>query len=131
MLVYINLFIKSGDVIVTINEKCQLLPIIKTQKVIFKFEKDEKGVLTYGYEYGKDIKEWENMLYDLDLVAYDYRKNMELLQNKEIAKYTRDEVLTHMTYIIRGERFCDGVIAANVEDGTLEKLCMRLHEITK
>lgn len=115
----------------TINEKCQLLPIVKTQKVNFKFERDEKGVLAYGYEYSKDILEWEKMLYDLDLIDYNYMQNMESLKNKEILDYTRDEIITHMTYIIRGERFCDGVIATNVGDGTLEKLCMRLHEITK
>lgn len=114
------------------NEKCQMLPIIHTQTAVYHSAKSENGVFHLGYyKYGKDVQKWIKLLYELDLVDYHYMQNMKLLQDKEIAEYTRDEVLTHMTFIIRAERFCDGTIAVSLENGEIEALCTRLHEITK
>ena len=40
-----------------------------------------------------------------------------------------DELRTVITHYIRGERFCDGLIAGAVEDGTLLKVLMRVREL--
>lgn len=58
-------------------------------------------------------------------------KHLEKIKDKPIEELTRDEILTRMTFLVRGERFCDGTIEKALNDGTLEALSVRLHEITK
>ena len=50
-------------------------------------------------------------------------------RGKAIEEYNLDELKTMFTFINRGERFCDGHIAAYVENGDLLRLLKRLNEI--
>lgn len=59
----------------------------------------------------------------------NYSANYEKIGDKEISQMNRKEIATMLTFIQRGERFCDGHIACYVEDGTLLKLMERLREI--
>ena len=45
---------------------------------------------------------------------------------KTIEELSLEETLSYLTFIIRGERFCDGHIASYLEDGTIESLCDNL-----
>ena len=115
-----------------INEKCQKLPVIKTQKSEWGGGLQPDGTIQFPFPiYSKAVGEWEDALYELDLTDKNYFENMEKIKGKPVSKLTRDEILTRMTYLIRAERFCDGTIEEALNDGTLEALSTRLHEITK
>lgn len=59
----------------------------------------------------------------------NYLRNWEKIEEKPIEEMTRKEVATMLTFIIRGERFCDGHIAGYVESGELLRLMLRLREL--
>ena len=67
----------------------------------------------------------------LELADKNYSANMEKISDKDLSLLSRDEILTRMTALIRGERFCDGLIAKALRDGSLEALSVRLNEITR
>lgn len=114
------------------NKKCQRLPILRTQKVEWSRGDKKDNVITLSYPiYGDDVDAWTKAMYDLDLVDRNYLDNSKLIEDKDISELTRDETLTRMTFLIRGERFCDGMIAKALGSGELEALCVHLHEITK
>ena len=64
-------------------------------------------------------------------IMYGYRTRMEELEknNTPIEQYELRDVLAEATYIVRSERFNDGVIATYVSNGRLLKLLLRLREI--
>lgn len=115
-----------------VNERCQALPIIHTQKVEWSKGKNKDNVITLSYPiYNDEVKAWIDTFYSLDIADTDYIKNTEKLKLKQIPDLTRDETLTRITAIIRAERFCDGTIAEALENGVLEELCVHLHEVAK
>ena len=115
-----------------INEKCRKLPVIKTQKSKWGGGLQPDGTNQFPFPiYSKSVEEWIDAMYELDLTDKNYYKNMEKIKDKPITELTRDEILTRMTYLLRAERFCDGTIEDALNDGTLEALSTRLHEITK
>ena len=58
-----------------------------------------------------------------------YLSNYEKLKGKPISEMKRKEIGTMLTFIARGERFCDGHIMGFVESGQLLELMKRLKEI--
>ena len=60
---------------------------------------------------------------------YDYLAHHEKIADKPIEKLTLAELATMYTFLQRGERFCDGHIAAYIKDGTLYKLVKRQQEL--
>lgn len=115
-----------------INERCRALPVLRTQKVEWSRGGKNGNVITLSYPiYGDDVKRWIDMFYESELGDRNYIDNSKLIKDKDIDRLTRDETLTRMTHLIRGERFCDGVIAKALENGELEALCVHLNEITK
>jgi len=127
----------------TINQKCQQLPILRTQSVEWGgLERNYTNKLIFPYpKYGDDVREWITKMNELQLMDYDYSENYRVMdlkakqegttvQEKDVTTFTRDEILTLMTYFIRCERFCDGLIADNLKNGRLEAMCMHLHNIT-
>lgn len=114
------------------NERCQALPVIHTQKTEWSKGDIKDNVITMSYPvYNDDVKKWIDTFYSLDIADTDYIENSEKILDKNIQDLTRDETLTRLTKIIRTERFCDGTIAKALEDGTLEELCLHLHEVAK
>ena len=59
----------------------------------------------------------------------EYSSHYKKLKGKPIEKMNRREIATMLTFISRGERFCDGHIASYVESGELLKLMLRLKEL--
>lgn len=61
----------------------------------------------------------------------DYMKHYEKIKDKPVENMTLKEIGTMYTFISRGEKFSDGFIAANIEDGTMYRLVSRHMELTK
>lgn len=59
----------------------------------------------------------------------DYLTRYEAIKDKAITTYTLAEIATFYTFLVRGERFSDGHIAAYIEDGTLYRLVKRQQEL--
>ena len=107
-----------------LNNRCKLLPFIKIMDTEWDMGHElEDGSITMPFpKYSEEVIEWIRTFYDLDLVDENYFKNFEYIKDKPIEALSRDEILTYLTYFIRGEKFCDGLIAANLKNGTIEKL---------
>ena len=69
-------------------------------------------------------------MHELHLMDMHYRTKYEQVRGRNIAGMDRDEVLTCMTWLIRAEQYGEGVIATALEDGSLERLCLRLRQVT-
>ena len=80
-------------------------------------------------KYEKDIFDWITQYHELKLLDKNYVDNYKYISEKPIEGMSRNEVLTFLTHIIRGEKFCDGLIASNLENGTIEKLQNRLRAV--
>lgn len=60
-----------------------------------------------------------------------YPSHYEKLKDKAIESLSLREIATMYTRMLRGERFCDGFIAENIEDGTLYRLVLRHAELLR
>lgn len=60
---------------------------------------------------------------------FNYGKNYEKIGRKPIEEMNIKEIATVLTFITRGERFCDGHIAGYVESGELLRLMLRLRDL--
>lgn len=76
--------------------------------------------------YDKEVYQALGML----SVDHNYAKHYEKLERKPIEEMNCKEIATVLTFIVRGERFCDGHIAGYVESGDLLRLMLRLRELT-
>lgn len=116
----------------TLNERCRKLPFIKTQKTEWRIQNSNEGdtcVLPYPL-YRDEIHDWIKAFYSLDLIDKNYIENYENIEDEEIECLSRNEVLTYLTHLIRGERFCEGLIAEVLENGIIERLELRLRALT-
>jgi len=75
-------------------------------------------------------KEVFDILYNLGIDDDLYEKHT-IVESKKIKEMTLDDIKVMYSYIIRGERFCDGHILMYIEDNTLYKLLQRQIEIIK
>ena len=117
-------FEEGVDLIV--NSK--LLPKLKSRIVKWKEpEIGEDGIIVMGFPlYDEEVNNWINEFYRLELPDYNYLDNIRKYKRKRIEELSLEETLSYLTFIIRGERFCDGRIATALENGTIEKLCNNL-----
>ena len=112
-------------------EKCRMLPVLTSRKTAIGGGDQVNGIFRQPFPiYDDEVCRWIEAMYELDLMDRDYLSNIEKMKDRPIEKLGRDEVLTRMTWLIRGERFCDGLIAEWLENGLLEALCRRLYELT-
>ena len=88
------------------------------------------GVLTIPYPI---YPKWVHEAFSFLRQDHKYLENMEVISNKHIriCEYGIDELTTHLTFIQRRERFCDGFIATQIDNGMLLMLLERLYEIEK
>ena len=113
-----------------IKENAKKLPKLKSRKVEWQKSKQRSdNVIELGYPiYDKEVENWIHEFYRLKLTDFNYLENFEIYKHKEIEKLSLEETLSYITFIIRGERFCDGHIASALENGMIEKLCNNLKE---
>ncbi len=75
---------------------------------------------------GEKLTHFFQYLYENNLFDYHYGENIEKIKNKKIEDLTKEEIFTKLSFIIRGDRFCSGLIYSNFKDGTLLKLIEQL-----
>ena len=111
-----------------IKDRAKKLPFIKSQKVEWQSSKEnEDGSFTMPFpKYDKTIYDWIEAFYNLKLLDHNHLENFDYIKDKNIEDLNFDEILSYLTHIIRGERFCDGMIATNLENGTIELLEKKL-----
>ena len=106
----------------TLRERVKKLPFIKSQKIEWCPLKRNKKYIEMPYpKYNKEILKWIDDFYNLKLVEYNYTENYENYKEKIIEQLTDEELLSYLTFLIRGERFCDGLIAENLNNGIITK----------
>ena len=93
----------------------------------YPMRKRNDGVYVMGYP------EYPEGLYDIfDFLGHDYNYRFTMEEWPENLLPTDMDIWqiqTALTYLARAERFCDGVIAGAIDDGTLLKLLLRLDDI--
>ncbi len=90
--------------------------------------KIEEGRCQLGYpEYPPEIFE----VFQVMEPDYQYDTNMRKILDRRLlpTELSLAQIQTCLTWICRGERFCDGMIAEKVNDGTLLKLFCRLEDL--
>lgn len=103
-------------------------------------QKDEYDVLVQAADYLKDNPKVQcNPYPDYDARVMNalgtltgdknYQTNYDKLKGKAIEKMSINNIATMYTFLLRGERFCDGHIASYIEDGTLLRLIRRHLEL--
>ncbi len=112
----------------TIKDRARKLPYIKSQKVEWEEikENDDKSFSMPFPNYDKEAIDWIEAFHSLKLLDHNYVENFNYLKDKNIEELDFYEILSYLTYIIRGEKFCDGLIASNLENGNIELLEKRL-----
>ena len=77
----------------------------------------------------KQLSEFMKYIYDNDLIDKNYLENNKKIEHKDINNMNFNEVMTAITYFLRGERFCSGFWYSNFKDGTILKLLERLRDL--
>ncbi len=77
----------------------------------------------------KQLSEFMKYIYDNDLTDKNYLENNKKIEHKDINNMNFNEIMTAITYFLRGERFCSGFWYSNFKDGTILKLLERLRDL--
>ena len=111
-----------------------------------KFETDEIGKWSYGdknsfpfpayteliHEFIKDVHDFCENNPEYDLWHYrDKMKSYGLKSDKsaDISSLDVEAVLTLIMWVVRGERFCDGLILSSIKEGRMQAMLRRLKEL--
>ena len=107
------------------------MQIVKTQKIEWQDVGSNTSEKCYfrAPVYNQDINNLIKEMYENDLMDLNYIENYKLIADKDIDTLQENEILTFLTYIIRGERFSEGLIAIFTENGTIEKLTTRYNQL--
>ena len=134
--------IKNEKLNLSKKEKCRI--IVKTfpkidKNILQKIQDErkrqkelaEKLIINGYFPCPNEFQVWIHKFYELELLDGDYLDKHELIKNKKINDLTLDETLTKLTFFIRQDRFCTGLIVSQIENGIFEKLVKRLNELTQ
>lgn len=92
---------------------------------------EDRKIVIQESDLGEKLKTFIRYFGTSDLFDKEYVENEKLIQGKDINELIYKEVGTMLTAIIRGDRFCSGLIYSKVNDGTFLKLLERLIELTQ
>ena len=102
----------------------KLLSLIEQGKAYKTFPAQKEGnIVRLGHI------QYDFCFYDLVKIIgpdYEYRQHIEAVKLKQIAELTLSEITTYFTWLDRGERFCDGLIASYIDNGTVTQLLERI-----
>jgi len=101
-------------------------------------KKNSNGSFQLSYPiYGEEVYRLMDSFAAGNFACRDYLRRTESLNSdsKEetaafIATANIDDLLALLTLYIRGERFCDGMIAGAIESGTIGAILLRIRELT-
>ena len=92
-------------------------------------DKKPGEIMTWPYvKYSNNVISFIDDVYNNELIDFDYLTNHIEIEDKSIDDYTIENVITELTFYIRGDRFCDGLLYGAFEDGTILKLLKILKE---
>ncbi len=100
----------------------------RNPKIEWQKSQSEPGELTFSYP---KYEPWVWKIFELLTHDYQYNITIEKIKKskKKISDFNFEEVKAMLTYIERGERFCDGFIAHLIENGVLLELLRQLKKI--
>ena len=77
-------------------------------------------------KYHQTVRDFLNDFYDAYDLDHHYLENYEDIKNREIDQLTRNELLTLLTYIIRSEKFFEGALLEEINNGTVYCILLQL-----
>lgn len=93
-------------------------------------EKLEDGTfLMPSSEPGSQLSKFMKYIYDNDLIDKNYLENNKKIENTDIKEMNYNEIITRLTFLLRGERYCSGLWYSNFKDGTILRILERLKEL--
>lgn len=91
----------------------------------------EDGGHTPGYpDYDERVFAGLEACQELAGSDHDYLAHIERIEHRPIARGTLEDLSAWFTWLLRGERFCDGHIAQNLQSGRVRELVTRLLELS-
>ena len=116
----------------TINERCRLLPILEVKETDWYGGRlAGGGIMSPTPKYRPEVINWINEFYRLQLIDPDYLQNARKIKDKAPEELSRDEILTRLSWIIESEKTVHGMLSGWISDGSVERLCRRLHELAE
>lgn len=79
---------------------------------------------------GDQLNKFISYLYDNNMLNQNYLHDHKLIENKEENNLSLEEVITRLTFIIRGDKVCSGLLKSKVDDGTMLRLVERLYGLS-
>ncbi|MDO5746866.1 MAG: DUF6508 domain-containing protein [Actinomycetaceae bacterium] len=81
--------------------------------------------------YDDDDRVWEGLHAALDMVTPDFDDGDHLdgLKEMPVAQTLPKQLQTYVTYVTRGERFCEGFLASVIDSGRLQETLERFLEL--
>ncbi|MDD6795629.1 MAG: acyl-CoA thioester hydrolase/BAAT C-terminal domain-containing protein [Clostridiaceae bacterium] len=99
-------------------------------KIDFVKPKNNEGIHVLSYpNYPKELSDFWSMMEKNKLFNYNYIQDIEEVEKDNIDDMTIHDVYTYLTFICRGEKFCDGHMVKFIEDGTIGKLLNKIKEL--
>lgn len=95
-----------------------------------KGTKDDPIPMPYT-SWSKNLRSFVDDVYKNRFIDFSYIANHEKIKDKLIEELTLGECITKLTFFIRGERFCEGLILLCMEDGTILRILKRIRELTE
>lgn len=91
---------------------------------------DEPMVMPY-VQYSNLVHDFLHDFYDLGIADKNYFENTrsyrELIDDTDnYINFTEQQLISTLTYFIRGDRFCEGLLLNKFQDGTIEAILKQL-----
>lgn len=131
--IYHSMFDNTDDLLLASIDKEMLWQCIemlcKIRKIEWKTPPSKDGVNYFPFPVCPE-ELWQ--VFNLMEPDRDYGTNMEKQPRRIVpSEMSAKQINARLTWIQRGERFCDGNIAAEVENGNLLKMLLRLDDLLK
>ena len=97
-------------------------------------EKEDGALVMPGPDYDGTVREFIDVIRHECWIDYDYDPRVveKLIESEDaIRSATLPQIRAMLTYVLRGERFCDGHWGHMIEGGYVRRILERLSEIEK
>ena len=93
----------------------------------------EDGINQFPYPIYPEGMKLDDLINALGGYDTDYNLNMEKINQEKLllTELSAEQIRTYLTFIVRGERFCDGHICGFMRNFALLKLCLRLDDLAR
>ena len=120
------------------NELLLYIPYFESDEKKYEMIVKDKAVLPYC-SYSDKVIEFIKLLYRLDVLDKNYLANYDKIKEKYHSENKLDiirvadleELLTIMTFYVRGDRFCDGMLAEACDKKILLEILRRIEYLQK